>query len=225
MSPKNPFWIAFGDIHGNLDKLTQIKEIDKADALIITGDITNAGRTKEADKILKNIKLVNPNIHAQIGNMDFPEITTYLEQEGWNIHAKVIELNHRTALMGLGFSNPTPFSGPSEVDDTTLAKWLDSTYKNIKDGQHLILATHTPPFGTGSDRLDNGQHVGSVAVKNFIEQHKPDICVTGHIHEAITEEWFGQTKIINPGMLSGGGYVVIEQKENGLQANLSFVEN
>lgn len=221
----NPFWIAFGDIHGNLKNFSQIKELADAKGVIITGDITNAGRTNDADKLLKKIKSVNPNIYAQIGNMDYPEIITYLEQEGCNIHAKVVKLNSRTGLMGLGYSNPTPFSGPSEVDDTTLAKWLDTTYKNLIDVKHLILATHTPPFGCQSDRLNNGQHVGSTAVKNFVQQYQPDVCITGHIHEAIAEEWLGRTKVINPGMLSAGGYVTIEQNQNGLEANLSFVES
>jgi hypothetical protein len=191
----------------------------------VTGDITNAGRIHDAEKILKKIASVNPHIYAQIGNMDYPEITNYLEQHQWNIHAKGIQLTAETGLMGVGYSNPTPFGTPSEVDDTTLAKWLDTTYNEIKEMKQFILVTHAPPFDCQADCLDNGHHVGSMAVKKFIDQYQPDICIAGHIHEAVTEEWLGQTKLINPGMISAGGYAIIEQHETGLKARLARVPN
>lgn len=64
-----------------------------------------------------------------------------------------------------------------------------------------ILLFHTPPYQTGLDRaaLDGKMidhvpldvHVGSIAVKKFIEKRQPLITLHGHIHESasITGTW------------------------------------
>lgn len=84
----------------------------------------------------------------------------------------------------------------------------------------MILISHTPPAGTAIDRLKNGKHVGSEAVRAFIETHQPDLCISGHIHEARGEDTIGNTRIYNPGMLQHGGWVDIQLKKSTLHATL-----
>jgi Icc-related predicted phosphoesterase len=38
---------------------------------------------------------------------------------------------------------------------------------------------------------------------------KPELCITGHIHEARGTDMIGETLVINPGDLASGGYVLI----------------
>ena len=75
-----------------------------------------------------------------------------------------------------------------------------------------IFLAHTPPYDTPLDRaaLDGKQyehvpldvHIGSIAVRRFIESHQPLLTLHGHVHEStrLTGEWkvrIGRTLSIN----------------------------
>jgi len=77
---------------------------------------------------------------------------------------------------------------------------------------HAVFLLHTPPCDTPLDRaaLDEKMyehvpldlHVGSIAVKRFIEERQPLLTLHGHVHEAarLTGEWkiqIGRTVCIN----------------------------
>jgi Icc-related predicted phosphoesterase len=47
------------------------------------------------------------------------------------------------------------------------------------------------------------------------------LCVTGHIHEAQGRDTIGDTVVVNPGMLSAGGWVTITVNEAELDISLS----
>jgi Icc-related predicted phosphoesterase len=220
MSAKEKFWIGFGDIHEDISLLNEIPDLASADGVIISGDITNRGGKQKADQILKRISAVNPIIYAQIGNMDRAEITDYLEEKGWNIHARGKQLGDNIGIMGVGYSTPTPFRTPSEVPDAMLEQWLTEGYEQIKHLPKLILVAHDPPFGSKAAELPSGQNVGNKSVLEFIRRVQPDICITGHIHEAASEDFIGKTKVLNPGMLCMGGYVLIQLKDDRLEAKL-----
>ena len=223
MSADEKFWIGFGDIHEDLSLLHEIPDLAAADGVIISGDITNRGSTPRASELLEAVFRINSNIYAQIGNMDRPEITSYLDEKGWNIHAKGRQLAEDVGIMGVGYSTPTPFMTPAEVSDDRLAQWLNEGYEQIKHLPKLILVAHDPPFGSKAAQLPFGENVGNRSVLEFIRRVQPDICLTGHIHEAESEDFIGKTKIINPGMLSMGGYAIIRLKENKLEATLMYI--
>ncbi|MFZ0482036.1 MAG: hypothetical protein WAL93_01495, partial [Desulfobacterales bacterium] len=71
--------------------------------------------------------------------------------------------------------------------------------------------------------LPSGENVGNKSVLEFIQRVQPDICLTGHIHEANTEDFIGKTKVLNPGMLCMGGYALICLKEGQLEAKLMYI--
>ncbi|MGA7143924.1 MAG: metallophosphoesterase [Desulfobacterales bacterium] len=223
MNEKEKFWIGFGDIHEDISLLNEIPDLADADGVIISGDITNRGGTQKADQILQRISAVNPNIYAQIGNMDRAEITDYLEEKGWNIHARGKQLADNIGIMGVGYSTPTPFRTPSEVPDAMLGQWLDKGYEQIKHIPKLILVAHDPPFGSKAAVLPSGENVGNKSVLEFIRRVQPDICLTGHIHEADSEDFIGKTKVLNPGMMCMGGYVLIRLKNERLEANVMYI--
>jgi hypothetical protein len=217
------FWIGFGDIHEDISLAKEIPDISDAAGVIISGDITNRGGVPKASRLLEAISRINPSIYAQIGNMDHAEITPYLEEKGWNIHATGKQLAEDVGIMGVGYSTPTPFRTPSEVPDSKLGQWLDQGYAKIRHMSKLILVAHDPPFGSKAADLPSGQNVGNRSVLEFIERVQPDICLTGHIHEAASEDFIGKTKVVNPGMLYMGGYVRIRLKDNRLEAKLMFI--
>lgn len=67
-----------------------------------------------------------------------------------------------------------------------------------------IFALHSPPLGTGCDQMGQGQHVGSRAIRAFIERHQPKLVLSGHIHESVrvSGAWrdrLGASVCVNPG--------------------------
>lgn len=70
--------------------------------------------------------------------------------------------------------------------------------------RRTVYVCHTPPADTPLDLMSNRRHVGSRALRAFIEQYQPPLTLHGHIHEApslsgtyVTR--IGATWCINPG--------------------------
>ncbi len=222
--------IAFGDVHMTAQLCRQIPGATSADLLIATGDLTNYGRKPDAKMVLDELLGINPQVLAVIGNLDHFEINDYLEQLDLNLHGQARLIQGKVCVIGAGGSNITPFGTPSEFSEKELTEVLMRGYSQAMEFRSLpplnrrripmILVSHAPPRGTAVDRLNNGRHVGSSAVRTFIETYQPDLCLTGHIHEARGEDRIGRTHIINPGMLKKGGWVEITLNQTTLNASL-----
>jgi len=78
-------------------------------------------------------------------------------------------------------------------------------------------------YNTALDIVGDGIHVGSTAVRKFIEKYQPHLCLTGHIHEAVGKDKIGSTIIVNSEMLSDGGYTEIVKKGESLEVVLKKV--
>lgn len=215
-------FIAVGDIHMDWANLARIPEIDTADLLLVTGDLTNFGTATDAATVLAAIRQYNPNLLALAGNLDQPEVNDLLADHGISLHG-IGRRYGEIALCGVGGSNPTPFHTPNEFAEPELAALLTQGHGPVQ-GNTLLLVTHAPPRQTLTDRLPNGVHVGSSAVRDFIEAHQPAIAICGHIHEARAVDRLGRTTIINPGMLKDGGYVVITAANGQLHACLETLD-
>ena len=85
------------------------------------------------------------------------------------------------------------------------------------------MVPHVPPNGTKIDMIGNGAHVGSHSVRDFIKKHKPDISISGHIHEARGTDKLEGTLIFNAGMFREGGYVKITKQSEELTAELKVL--
>lgn len=217
-------WLAFGDIHEHTANLAKISDLANADHVLISGDLTNCGDRRKAKKILAAVRSFNPHVLAQIGNMDTRDVDDYLSEQGMNTHARGIDLGDGVKLMGVGYSLQTPFHTPSEVDEDTLREWLQKAYLECGEYEHLILMVHNPPLNTKTDRIASGISVGSSAIREFIESVQPEVCITGHIHEARGVDHIGKTKIINPGDFASGGYVRITLANGRLDARLEMIK-
>ena len=100
---------------------------------------------------------------------------------------------------------------PSEVKWGTIERDLEALVRDEALDSAIFLM-HTPPYDTVLDRaaLDGKQHehvpldlhIGSIAVRRFIENRQPLITLHGHVHESprLTGEWkikIGRTTCIN----------------------------
>ncbi|WP_027179735.1 metallophosphoesterase family protein [Maridesulfovibrio bastinii] len=217
------FWIAFGDIHQSAALVSRIPEIDQAEGIIITGDLTNLSPDGAVEKVWETVASANPNILAQRGNMDRENVNSFLDGKNANLHCSVHEIFPGIKLMGVGCSMTTPFATPGEVSDSQLAQWLDETYATAGDYKQLVLAVHDTPKDSKLDVINGGAHVGSAAIRAFIEKVQPSVVICGHIHEASGTDYIGNSKIINPGMLSEGGYVLLTETDGNIEATLKKV--
>ena len=223
--------IAFGDIHMATSEAWRIPGIREADLVILNGDLTNYGRTEEAKSVLDDILAINPNVLAQFGNLDRQEINDYLEDLDLNLHGQARLVQGKVCLVGLGGSNPTPFNTPSEFPEQELLTTAEHAirqglgYTALAEPLHkrripLIFISHAPPYNTSVDRLYNGKHVGSSSVRAIIKQYQPDLCISGHIHEAKGKDTLDRTQICNPGMLKRGGWVTIHINQSQVEIHL-----
>ncbi len=223
--------IAIGDIHMSTRALQNIPNIQDADLILLNGDLTNYGSKEDAKKVLNEVLSYNPNVLAQLGNLDNYEINTYLEELDINLHGKAYLFLNKVCLIGVGGSNPTPFGTPTEYSEKELAKIIGEAYRQglefttlaeplIKEKIPMVLVSHAPPLGTRLDKLRDGRHVGSSTIRKFIEKHQPSLCVTGHIHEGKGEDSIGRTRIINPGMLCRNGWIDIRIENSTISATL-----
>ncbi|MEA1948608.1 MAG: hypothetical protein U9N83_15040, partial [Thermodesulfobacteriota bacterium] len=120
----------------------------------------------------------------------------------------------------------TSYSGGLEetfinlASDDTIEKDLAHLSKIIT--RPFIFVSHSPPYFTHLDILDNGLHVGSISIKRFIEKwsNKNQLIVSlhGHIHgspnrSGSIRSFSGSTMCINPGQNEGRGsslrYVIL----------------
>jgi Icc-related predicted phosphoesterase len=223
MDEKEIYWIGFGDIHEQAATIRKIDMAPRARGILIAGDLTNVGGRKAASRVIGEIEEINPRIYAQIGNMDTSEADAFLTERKMNTHAATVDLGSGVGLTGLGYSTPTPFNTPSEASEEQLSQWLDQARAGADGFDHLVFMTHTPPVNTKTDRISSGQSVGSTAVRSFIEEVQPDVCLTGHIHEARSEDRIGKTRIMNPGLFEEGGYAVIRLVNGKLTIRLEQI--
>ncbi len=223
--------IAFGDIHMATAQAGKIPGIQDADLIILTGDLTNYGGIKETKTVLDDIMKINPNVLAQFGNMDNSEVNEYLENLGINLHGQARLVQREVCLIGVGGSNFTPFHTPSEFPEQEIFQLAAGAFQQGQDFISLIqplhnrkipriFISHVPPFNTAVDTLHNGRHVGSKALRAIIEHYQPELCITGHIHEAKGTDTINNTPIYNHGMLRQGGWVTIDIRQSQLEITL-----
>ncbi len=212
--------IAIGDIHMDISHLEQVSGLGDADLVLVTGDLTNFGSREDSQRVLNALMGINPRVYAVHGNLDHPEVNDHLDEIGISLHGKGI-IHGELGICGIGGSNPTPFNTPTEYPEEKIYDFAKTGYKDISDAEIKILVSHAPPFATATDKIDSGVHVGSKAIRDFIEQKQPDFCFTGHIHEARGTDRIGKTLILNPGMLKKPGWIELIKKHDAWVAKLN----
>lgn len=223
--------LAFGDIHMATSTLAEIPGISASDLLIVTGDITNFGNKEDVKIVLDEILRYNPNLLCMAGNLDNSDVNDYLEDLNMNLHGQAHIFRRKVCVYGVGGSNRTPFRTPWEFSESDLGKFARDAYQQARELLELaepiaghriptIFVSHTPPHGTKLDQLANGKHVGSTAIRRFIEIHSPDLCLTGHIHEGKGVDTIGSTRILNPGMLMKKCWVTINIEKTSLYSQI-----
>jgi Icc-related predicted phosphoesterase len=138
------------------------------------------------------------------------------------LHGKGVVIDG-IGIFGCGGSNISPFGTPLELSEEEIYATLRAGYQSVREVRPLLMICHPPPYNTKCDRIMSGKPVGSTAARQFIEEVKPEVCISGHIHESAGVDEIGPTKILNAGPFKGGGYIVVLAEGGRLDARLEFL--
>jgi Icc-related predicted phosphoesterase len=173
-----PRLLIFSDIHNDRQALKGLLDIE-ADYYFAAGDLVSWARgldkmaelmTRRADRMY-----VLPGNHESERN-----IAEFCARHGFvNFHGGTLDIGG-VHVAGLGYSTPTPFETPGEYSEEEMAARLEK----FVPWKPSVLVCHAPPLDTALDRIKDGLHAGSRAVRQYIEKHQPAHFFCGHIHEA-----------------------------------------
>jgi len=214
--------LVMSDIHGNVEAVEIARTYrEDVDVAVLSGDIASYGGGR-GEEIIKGITQHIGNTVFVIGNCDYPSEFSAEWLQPFNIHGR-----HKVILgyyfLGLGGSPPSPFHMPFEMPDKELEAILKRAYESLPfevNSEKLILVSHSPPKKTKLDKIRLGLHVGSEAVRRFIEIAQPILCICGHIHEARGIDKLGRTVLVNPGPAMKGYYALVEISNGKVEVEL-----
>lgn len=207
------------DIENMLNYLDKLRNF-KFDVIVYAGDFTDVnvprGFVQEdiAKFIIEELKTLKKPIVAVPGNNDTHGIIELIEKNNISIHG-IGKIINGVGFYGYGGAK-TPFNTPLEPSEEELKSGLRKAWKDVEKTDIKVQVTHNPPLDTRVDMISVGTHVGSKAVREFVEDKKPVVAISAHIHEAKGIDRIENTLVINPGMFSEGyfGLVNIKDKQS-----------
>jgi len=200
------------DLHGSRSALEKILAAARSpDAVLFGGDITNFGSADDAQRLIRLAEASMPTVWGIAGNCDSAAIEKRLVELGVSLFRRGVIRN------GVGFHGlsamPPWRSDMYQFTEVELAESLRIGYEQIALARRHVVLSHAPPRDGRLDRLLWGRHVGSTALRAFIEETGPSLVVCGHIHEGRGIESIGQTVVVNCGPAAAGSYALADVDE------------
>ena len=189
--------LAAGDLHGDtglVKKLAQKAKKENVDLVILAGDLTMLEKeTKNLIgpfvKLKKPVLLLHGN-HESLATVDF--LTELYGPHAKNLHGYAIMKND-IGIFGAGGAD----FGVAPMSESDFFKTLSKAHKGIEKARKTIMVTHMHPF---KSKAEFSGFQGSKGVRKAIEKFRPNIMLSGHIHEAEgIEEKIGKTRVIQIG--------------------------
>src|SRR5262245_10335499 len=163
-------------------------------------------------------------IYNAPGNDDPPAVDEVLLSHGDDrirfVEGEIIEIAPGMEMLSTGYTNVTPWDTHREYSEEQIRAHLAPLIARLENPETAIFNIHVPPHNS---RLDTapliGQDmkvktsagaqitapVGSVAVREAIEETQPLLSLHGHIHESGGSVKIGRTTAINVGSEYGEG--------------------
>ena len=201
--------VCITDLHGDARALDRIlSHAGPADVVLLGGDITSFGTPNAAEFLVQRTRQHGPQVLAVAGNCDSAAIDERLASLGVSLFGRGVMLD------GVGFygvSAMPPWTGTMyELSEDEIAQALRAGRAQLIEPKLEIVLSHTPPRDTLLDCTRRREHVGSVAVRRFVEEFQPALVLCGHIHEGRGIDRLGATTIVNCGAAYDGLYAVAE---------------
>jgi Icc-related predicted phosphoesterase len=202
------------DVHDRVDSVPlALEEIGPVDVLLVGGDITTFGTPDDVTNAIESWRGLVPRLFAVAGNMDSPAIDARLVELGVSLDGRGVAIGD-VGIAGVSAAPFSPLHTPHEIPDEELARLAAVGLDEVRECRVRILCPHAPPHGTACDRLRSGEHVGSPALRALVEREQPDLVLCGHIHESRGEDTIGTSRVVNPGPVASGHYVLVDIAES-----------
>lgn len=136
------------------------------------------------------------------------------------VEGEIVELAPGMEMLSTGYTNVTPWDTHREYSEDQIREHLKSMTDRLEHPETAIFNIHVPPHNSRLDtapllgqdlkvKTAAGQQmtapVGSVAVREAIEDVQPLLTLHGHIHESGGSVTIGRTTAINVGSEYGEG--------------------
>lgn len=206
-------FLVITDLHQKLSSLQWINdEIHKRkpDCVLLLGDVTDFGTSEDARNI---ISAIDSEVFVIPGNCDPLDLPQSVGDIAHDMHGRSATVGG-IYIAGCGGSNPTIFDTPFELSENDLYGMLLPISK-----QGMVLMTHAPSYGM-LDEIPSGAHVGSTGIKRIVEEFRPMVAVSGHIHEAIGAKTVDGTLFVNPGPAKEGRFALVTIEDGKATAQL-----
>jgi Icc-related predicted phosphoesterase len=181
-------------------------------------------------------------IYVMPGNDDpweFDDVLARAPEPVENVEGRVVRFDG-VQMLSSGWANPTPWDSPREKTEEELLETFEKLREDLEPGVPAIFNLHVPPYDSTLDMAPeltedlrvvakggeaNMMPVGSTAVREFIERHRPILSLHGHIHESRGAVKIGDTVAINPGSTYGEGVLdgAIVDMEDGKVTSYQLV--
>lgn len=198
-------FLVISDIHGAKKSLNKIKAAFHnydPDFSVLCGDITHFGNKDDAVKILSKIP---DGFIGVIGNCDHEDVMEAYEKTG----GKYIELK-RVDKEDISFIGLSGSDYSQEKVDV---------FRERSRGVDVYVF-HQPPYGI-LDEASRGKHIGSKKLLPVIEENKPKLVLSGHVHEDRGKVEKDGTVYMNPGPAADDNLGLVEIE--GEKVNAKFI--
>ncbi len=164
----------------------------------------------------KKLDGTDMQVYCSPGNDDMDEVDEIVRtsKRVLLVEGQAVHLDDHHEMISSGWSNRTPWDTHREEDEEQLKVRYEAMISKLKNPKNAVFNVHVPPHHSGLDEaaeLDKdlrpilaGQAlkpVGSTALREVIEEHKPLLGLHGHIHEGRGATRIGKTLCINPGSM------------------------
>jgi Icc-related predicted phosphoesterase len=197
------------DLHGRSEIMSRIlTQSGPVDLVLLGGDLTDFGSADDAQRFIRLAQEHGSPVLAVAGNCDSPAIERQLIDMGVSLHGQGV-VREGVGLHGVSAMPPWR-RGMYQFTEDELSEFLRAGFQQIAGADRHVLLSHPPPRNQSLDRTARGQHVGSTAVREFLDENRPDLVFCGHVHEGRGIERLGRTLAVNCGMGAAGSYAVAE---------------
>ena len=124
--------VALTDLHGDTSCVDEVFAASgPADVVLLTGDLTHFGHSRDAIRLLHAIQPHAGRILAVLGNCDYPDVGHALVAHQADLHGRHVVLEG-VAFLGVGKSLPCPGTTPGEISEAVFSETLEQA----SEGSH-----------------------------------------------------------------------------------------
>ncbi|RWG60912.1 MAG: metallophosphoesterase [Mesorhizobium sp.] len=200
---------AIGDLHVQEDAQTSYRDLfgeisREADVLVLTGDLTNLGKPREAELLAEDLRACSIPVVAVLGNHDYEsgcveQIAATLRQAGVHLlDGQAIELNDvgfvgvKGFVGGFGRRMLGSFGEPAikamVAESVNEAMRLENAMRQVRAKRTLVVLHYAPvPETVAGEPPEIFPFLGSSRLAETIDRFKVSAVVHGHAHRGSYE--------------------------------------